>query len=243
MDEKRMGKRMNISIIVLILFLLLVFNIVWKNELTKSLFFTICFIIVLWINMPCFISLSDIEKNSSLAALPFNLNAEFGILYTIIANMLLGIILFLQSRLTNKVEYSHREIKKIYDNFGEDAVELYVIGKDLDFLYEKDYKKQTDRIEHLKNHCALLCESTTDEKLVNLYKKVSVHGVEIRFYMQKDNVTGLKGQIKTDQNGIKKAIFTPRVNKKYRLISTDNQFLVSTILKRCMKVYKKKDVL
>ncbi len=32
----------------------------------------------------------------------------------------------------------------------DDAVELYVIGKDLDFLYEKDYKKQTDRIEHLK---------------------------------------------------------------------------------------------
>lgn len=238
-----MGKRMNISFIVLILILLLVFNIVWKNELTKSLFFTICFIIVLWINMPCFISLSDLEQNSSLATLPFNLNDEFDILYTIIANILLGVILFLQSRLTNKVEYSHREIKKIYDNFGEDAVELYVIGKDLDFLYKNDYKKQTDRIEHLKNHCTLLCESTTDEKLVNLYKKVSVHGVEIRFCMQKDNVTGLKGQIKTDQNGIKKAIFTPRVNKKYRLLSTDNQFLVSTILKRCMKVYKKKDVL
>ena len=238
-----MRKRMNISIIVLSLILLLVFNIVWKNELTKSLFFTICFIIVLWINMPCFISLSDIEKNNSLAALPFNLYAKLGILYPIIANVLLGAILYWQSQLTNKVEYSHSEIKKIYDNFGEDAVELYVIGKDLDFLYEKDYKKQTDRIEHLKEHCTLLCESTTDEKLMNLYKKVSVHGVEIRFYMQKDNVTGLKGQIKTDQNGIKKAIFTPRVNKKYRLLSTDNQFLVSTVLKRCMKVYKKKDVL
>ena len=46
---------MKISIIVLILFLLLVFNIIWKNEFTKSLFFTICFIIGLWINIPCFI--------------------------------------------------------------------------------------------------------------------------------------------------------------------------------------------
>lgn len=234
---------MNISIIVLILILLLVFNIVWKNELTKSLFFTICFIVVLWINMPCFISLSDLEQNSSLAALPFKLSTELGILYTIISNMLLGVILFLQSRLTNKTEYSHREIKKIYDSFGDDAVELYVIGKDLDFLYKVKYKKQTDRIEHLKNHCTLLCESTTDERLVNLYKKISVYGVEIRFYKQKDSITGLKGQIKTDQNGVKKAIFTPRVNKKYRLLSTDNQFLVSTILKRCMKVYKKEDVL
>lgn len=234
---------MNISIIVLILFLMLVFNIVWKNELTKSLFFTICFIIVLWINMPCFVSLSSLEQENNLSMIPFYLNAKFGILYIIFANLLLGIILFLQFKLTNKVEYTHGEIKKIYDSFGDDAVELYVIGKDLDFLYEKDYKKQTDRIEHLKNHCTLLCELTTDEKLMNLYKKVSVYGVKIRFYIQKDNVTGLKGQIKTDQNGIKKAIFTPRVNKKYRLINIDNQFLVSTILNRCKKVYKKKDVL
>lgn len=237
-----MGKRMNISIIVLFLILLLMFNIVWKNELTKSLFFTICFIVVLWINIPCFVSLSNLEQGNNLATPPFNLYAKFEIVYTIFANILLGVILFLQSKLTNKTEYSHREIKKIYDSFGDDAVELYVIGKDLDFLYKEKYKKQTDRIEHLKNHCTLLCESTTDERLVNLYKKVSVYGVEVRFYKQKDSVTGLKGQIKTDQNGIKKAIFTPRINKKYRLLSTDNQFLVSTILERCIKIYEKKDV-
>lgn len=230
-------------IIVLILILFLVFNIVWKNELIKSLFFTICFIIVLWINIPCFVSLSNIEQSNNLATLPFNLNAKFGILYTIFANLLLGVILFLQSKLTNKIEYSHREIKKIYDSFGDDAVELYVIGKDLDFLYEEKYEKQTNRIEHLKNHCKLLCESTTDEKLLNLYRKVAKQEVEIRFYKQNDNVTNLKGQIKTDQSGIKKAIFTPRLNKKYLLISTDNQFLVSTILEQCIKVYQKKDVL
>ena len=93
---------MNISIIVLILILMLVFNIVWKNELTKSLFFTICFIIVLWINMPCFVSLSSLEQGNNLAKFPFYLNDKFGILYVIIANLLLGIILFLQSKLTNK---------------------------------------------------------------------------------------------------------------------------------------------
>lgn len=233
---------MFIHIIVLILILFLVFNIVLKNELIKSLFFTICFIIVLWINIPCFVSLSNLEQGNNFVTLPFNLNAKFGILYTIFANILLSVVLFLQSKLTNKVEYSHKEIKKIYDSFGDDAVELYVIGKDLDFLYKEKYKKQTDRIEHLKNHCKLLCELTTDEKLLNLYRKVSKQGVEIRFYTQKDKVTNLKGQIKTDQSGIKKAIFTPRLNKKYLLISTDNQFLVSTILERCIKVYEKKDV-
>ena len=87
-----------------------------------------------------------------------------------------------------------------------------------------------------------MCEATTDENLLNLYRKVSKQGVEIRFYIHKDNVTNLKGQIKTDQNGIKKAIFTPRLNKKYFLLSTDNQFLVSTILERCIQVYEKNDV-
>lgn len=125
---------MNISIIVLILILMLVFNIVWKNELTKSLFFTICFIIVLWINMPCFVSLSSLEQENNLSMIPFYLNAKFGILYIIFANLLLGIILFLQSKLTNKVEYTHREIKNIYDSFGDDAVELYVNWKRFRFF-------------------------------------------------------------------------------------------------------------
>lgn len=233
---------MYIHIIILIIILFLVFNIIWKNELIKSLFFTVCFIIVLWINIPCFVSISDVEQGNNLVTLPFYFNDKFGILYIIFANILLGGILFIQSQLTNKVKYSYKEIKKIYDNFGDDAVELYIIGKDLDFLYKEKFKKQTDRIVHLKSNCKLLCESTTDKKLLNLYKKVYEQGVEIRFYTQKDNVINLKGQIKTDQSGIKKAIFTPRLNKKYLLISTDNQFLVSTILEQCIKVYQKKDM-
>ncbi|MCI8410680.1 MAG: hypothetical protein HFJ09_15710 [Lachnospiraceae bacterium] len=233
---------MYIHIIVLIVILFFVFNAVWKSELLKSLFFTICFIIVLWINIPCFVSISNIEQGNNLTMIPFNLNAKFGILYTIFSNILLGIILFLQSKFTHKVECSYREIKKVYDDFGNDAVELYIIGKDLDFLYGKNFKKQTDRIEHLKNKCKLLCESTTDENLLKLYRKVSKQGVEIRFCIQNDNITNLKGQIKTDQRGIKKAIFTSRLNKKYLLLSTNNQFLVSAILERCIKVYQKQDV-
>ncbi len=234
---------MNVHISILIFILFLVFSIVWKNEWIKSLFFTICFIIVLWINIPCFVSISNLEQGNNLAEIPFKLYAKFGILYTIFANILMSVVLFLQSKFTNKVEYSHREIKKIYDSFGDDAVELYVIGKDLDFLHKNKYEKQTNRIEHLKNHCKLLCEPTTDNKLLDLYRGVSEQGVEIRFYMQEDNVTDLKGQIKIDQNGIKRAIFTSRVNKRYRLLRTDNQFLVSTILGRCIEVYEKKDVL
>lgn len=232
---------MDIHILILAFILFVVFCIVWKNELIKSLFFTVCFIFTLWVNIPCFVNVSDLEKTNNLLMLPFKLYAELDIFYVICVNILLGIILFLQSKFTNKVEYTYKEIKKVYDNFGNDAVELYIIGKDLDFLYRSKFEKQTNRILHLKNNCKLLCELTKDEKLLDLYKKISKEGVEIKFYTQSDNITNLKGQIKIDQSGNKKAIFTSRLGKKYQLLNTENQFLVSTILERCNKVYKKLD--
>lgn len=233
---------MYIYILVLGLILFCVFCIVWKNELLKSLFFTVCFIITLWINIPCFVNISDLEKTNNLFMIPFNLNAKFGIFYILCANVLLVTMLFLQSKFTNKVEYTYKEIKRIYDDFGNDAVELYIIGKNLDFLYNDKFEKQTNRIIRLRNNCKLLCESTSNRQLLDLYKKVSKQGVEVKFYTQNDNITNLKGQIKTDQRGIKKAIFTTKINKKYLLLSVDNQFLVSTILERCIKVYGKLDV-
>ena len=232
---------MYIHILILAVILFIVFCIVWKNELLKSLFFTICFIITLWVNIPCFVNVSHLEETNDFFMLPFKLYAEWDIFYIICANTLLGIILFLQSQFTNKVEYTYKEIKRVYDNFGNDAVELYIIGKDLDFLYRSKFEKQTNRILHLKSNCKLLCELTKDEKLLDLYKKISQEGVEIKFYTESDNITNLKGQIKIDQNGNKKAIFTSRLGKKYQLLNTENQFLVSTILERCNKVYKKFD--
>ncbi len=232
---------MHIHITILGLILFIAFFCIWKNELLKSIFFTVFFIIILWINIPCFVSLSDLENSNNLITLPFKYNEQLGILYTIGANSLLGIILFFQSKFTNKTEYTYYEIKKMYDNFGYDAIELYVIGKDLDFLYEKKFKKQTNRILHLKSNCKLLCELTTDKRLLDLYKKISAEGVDVKFYTKCDNITNLKGQIKIDQNGYKKALFTSRLNKKYLVINIENQFLVSTILERCIKVYSELD--
>ena len=63
--------------------------------------------------------------------------------------------------------------------------------------------------------------------------------VEVHYYSKKDNITNLKGQIKIDQNGAKKAIFTTKVDKKFIVLIIDNQFLVSTIINQCNKAYKK----
>lgn len=223
---------MNIYIIVLGLILFFVFCFVWKNELLRNLFYTVWFIFTLWINIPCFVNGAVLDKTNNMVTLPFKLSSEWGICYTICANVLLGVTLFLQSRFSNNEAYTYKAIKRKYDDFSNDAVELYIIGKDLDFLYKEEFEKQTERITHLGNNCKLLCESTTKSELLDLYKKVSEHGVEIKFYTQNDNITNLKGQIKLDQSGIKKAIFTPRLNKKYQLLNIENQFLISAIIER-----------
>lgn len=231
------------NILVLFVVLFLTFCILWKDGLLKNLFFTVCFIIALWINIPCFINILNIvDIDDNFVMLPFKLSKEWGVFYTIFVNVILGIILFLQAKFSDNNVYTYKNIKKKYDDFGDDAIELYIIGKDLDFLGKDEFKKQRDRIIHLGNKCKLLCELTTNIDLLNLYKEVCKKGVEIKFYSKSDNVTNLKGQIKVDQNGNKKAIFMSRLNKKYMLLNIENQFLVASILERYVEIYEKSSV-
>lgn len=231
---------MFIRIGILFVMLLVLFFILSKNGFLNSLVYTVFFIITVWINIPCFINISELKNitDNSLMFL-FSLYNELGIIYIILANILLGIVMFLQFLFLNKSTYTYNEVKRKYDCFGEDADKLYVIGRDLDFLDKKEFKKQTDRIIHLGKRCKLLCESTNDKRLLDLYKKVYQQGVEIKFYTKNDNLTNLKGQIKIDHNGEKKAIFMSRKNKKYLLLNIENQFLVDSILERYNEVYKK----
>lgn len=233
---------MYINIFILFIILLLTFIIIWKdkNELLKSLFYTIYFIIALWINIPCFVNISYTrEIDNTLIMIPFKFNNEYGMFYIIFANIILGTLLFLQAQFSDNNTCTYKMVKKQYDNFGNDAIELYVIGRDLDFLGKKNFEKQTDRIIHLGNSSKLLCELTTNSELLALYEEVRKKGVEVRFYNKADNITNLKGQIKLDHSGNKKAIFMSRIDKKYLLINIENQFLVSSILEQYNKVYDK----
>lgn len=146
--------------------------------------------------MPCFFDLPIRELNDNFFMIPFSLFGRFNIVYIIVANIMLGVLLLWQSKLFDKKKYTYKEIKKIYDEFGRDAIELYVIGRDLDFLYGKGFEKQTERIIHLRDKCSLLCEKTIDTKLIELYKKVAENGVQIKFYTEKDNITNLKVKLK-----------------------------------------------
>ncbi|MCM1224244.1 MAG: hypothetical protein NC548_58310 [Lachnospiraceae bacterium] len=233
---------MILNILVLFIVFFLIACMLSKHTLLRNLFYTVMFIITLWINIPCFYSVSIVENTNDLIVFPFKFYNEWGIVFTICANILLAIILYLQDVFFNSATYSYKEIKKVYDSFGNDAAELYIIGKDLDFLFKKGFETQTKRIVHLGHKSKLLCEPTTDTDLLDLYKKVSAQGVEVRFYTQSDNITNLKGQIKLDQSGYKKAIFTSKKNNRYLLLSIENQFLVSTILDRCGTIYRKSTI-
>lgn len=223
---------MILCILLLGLILFFLFCILWKSELTKSIFFTLFFLFSLWLNSPCFVNVSNLENGNSLLAFPFKAYSQLSIIYIIIVNVLLVAVLHWQSKFINKTEYTYKEIKRMYDEFGEDAVELYAMWKDLDFLDKEKFQRQTNRIFHLKNNCKLLCNPTKDIKLLNMYKRACGKEVEVRFYSKSDQITNLKGQIKTNQKGIKKAMFTSKTKKKYNLTKINNQFLISAILEK-----------
>lgn len=215
-------------------------DILVEKKFKKSLFFTSWFILTLWLNVPCFVSIAPSEMDSSFfGALPFRLYRWGNVGYIIIVNLMLAFVWYLQEKFWENRTHSYKEIKKIYDDFGIDATALYIIGKDLDFLGKENFKKQTDRIVHLGNKARLLCEATNKSDLLDLYKRVGEKGVKIKFYTKSDNITNLKGQIKVDQNGNKKAIFVSKLNKKYSLLEIENQFLITAILQQYDRIYEK----
>lgn len=228
---------MYIHVFALFVIFFIAFCIISKEGLFDSIFYTIFFIITLWINIPCFINISNLSDNN-LMMLLFKLSNELGIGYALFANTILCVVLYFQTSFSNRYTYTYKQVKRRYDVFGDDASELYIIGKDLDFLDKREFKKQTNRIIHLKDKCKLLCEATTDTKLRDLYERMNKQGVEIRFYTENDHITNLKGQIKINQNGDKKAIFMIRKNTKYTLVNIENQFLVASILEQYNEVYE-----
>ncbi len=225
-------------IFVLFIILSIVFIRISEKEFFKSVLHTVTFIFGLWINIPCFIDFSHLEvSDNNLMYLSVKLCNKYGIIYILLANIVLCIVLNCQAKFLNRNLYTKREIKRRYDNFVNDANELYIIGKDINFLNNDAYKVQINRIVHLGKNSRLLCQATNDKELKKLYKEFCEKGVGIKFYMEKDNITNLKGQIKIDQKGYKEAIFVCRKNKKYEMIKIDNQFLIDAILEKYKDIY------
>jgi len=103
--------------------------------------------------------------------------------------------------------YDSKQIKEKFDKFILNAIEIKIIGRDLDFLLDKEYNSQREVIEKLKDKAQLLCEHTTDIRLIELYHKLLEKGVRIRSYSTRDGIANLKGQIKINDRNESSGIF------------------------------------
>lgn len=128
-------------ILLMLIVLFFIYAYLWDKKLLKSIVFSLFFVFSLWINIPCFIDITIVKFDNVIIMFPFILYDKWGLLYIIFANIIMAVVIYLQDFFTNKSFYSYREMKKIYDNYGMDGVELYIIGKDVDFLFRDGFEK------------------------------------------------------------------------------------------------------
>ena len=207
-----------------------------RVQLLRSLSYTFFFIFAIWVNIPCYISAPN-DSNAVLDFL-FLLCKQTGLAYVLIANICVCLILCVLEHYLNPSSLSYQQLKSRYDSFVSDASELYIIGRDLDFLHREGFEEQTYRIEHLGSKAKLLCEKTSDPELHKLYSRVKEKGVRIETYQKSEDLTNLKGQIKIAQSGYKEAIFSYWIPSKdwkgndlYHLEEINNQYLLNVIIK------------
>ena len=228
--------------IIILFTLFLFFFLVKQITLLKSLLLSFLLLVAIWLNAPFFLGNAILQESISegLFSWPCTVSQkEDWLVYYVLANAVLVVASYYVDRFMNKKYYSHSEVKKKYDAFVADATQLYVIGRDIDFLNKKEYKIQSDHIKGLHNRSELLCEKTNDRDLLKLYQSVTEEsGVGIRFYQKNDSLTNLKGQIKIDQSGNLKALFISRKGTRYTVIEMEHNFLVHAILDRFNQVYE-----
>lgn len=192
------------------------------DALLKSLLFSVWICIIIWLNAPNFLSIIDGSTlKKSVFTLPFELFYNYGIAYTIISDALLtsaGILFGKQWAADSK--YSKSQTKKEFDTFIQNATEIKIIGRDLDFLLNNNYSSQLSKIKKLKQKAKLLCEQTNDEELIKLYRDLIENGNQVRCYSSRDGIANIKGQIKTDNSKSTYGIFVTDCIRNRRGIPT-----------------------
>lgn len=120
----------------------------------------------------------------------------------------------------------------MFDNFSNDASELKIIGRDLDFLNDKDYVDQREHIKKLKNKVMLLCEKTEKPELINLYHELMEDGNVVRYYSERQGIANLKAQIKIDMHTEEAGLFAVKLDYREQnnvLAKYRNRFEVTNL--------------
>ena len=236
-----------LNIIPFILMIVIVF-ISWfkgSGNAKRTIMYTIWSMAIFWLNIPNLLNVVDgFEIKYMWLKLPFQLAETGGIIYYILSNILLAIAgIYIEKNWEKSQRISEKEVKKEFDSFTSDASEIKIIGRDLDFLSDNNYKQQREHIKKLKNKAKLLCEQTNDSSLIKLYHELIENGNQIRYYTKKEGIANLKAQIKIDTRTRPAGLFATHIDyahenkKQFELMTLDSGFLLQTISKEFDRVF------
>lgn len=199
-----------------IVMLIIVFCVWFKSEINmrRTIMYTVWTFVIFWVNLPTFfVGTEQLKMKYSLLEIPFNLYNLLGVGYVIFANILLTVAGTWIGKSWDKVIYAdEKTIKNKFDSFANDASELKIIGRDLDYLANERYADQAKHVTQLKSKAKLLCEQTDDPKLIQLYQKLLKNGNQIRYYTEREGIANLKAQIKVDMHRKEYGLFVTKIN-------------------------------
>lgn len=104
------------GVLILLPVLLFAFYITYKRDIIDSVFLTVLFLLALWLNVPVFIDISNLKQIDSMFLLQFRLYDYNRLVYAVISNLVIALVLYLQSRIANRTEFRHFEVKREYDS-------------------------------------------------------------------------------------------------------------------------------
>lgn len=232
--ENNMKDIIEIGCFLIMIIIVLVSWFKYESDFKYTIAYTGWTFIVYWLNAPnLFYMLEGIQIKNNIFVLPFKLYEMCGIWYVIFGNILLAIV---GSKIGNswkkKNMVNEKKMKKMFDNFSNDASELKIIGRDLDFLNDKDYVDQREHIKKLKNKEMLLCEKTEKPELINLYHELMEDGNVVRYYSERQGIANLKAQIKIDMHTEEAGLFAVKLDYREQnnvLAKYRNRFEVTNL--------------
>lgn len=235
-----------LEIICFVVMLGIVFFVWFRHDgsLRRTIAYTVWTFVIFWVNMPCFfVGTENLELKNNLFVIPFELYNLLDLGYVIFGNILLAIAGIWIGKSWGKIVcVDEKTIKKRFDSFSNDACELKVIGRDLNYLGNEDYLDQSNHIKKLKDKAKLLCEQTDNPKLIKLYQGLIKDGNQVRYYTKREGIANLKAQIKIDMHRNEYGLFATKIDysssKKFEVNNLDSGFLLHTVSKEFDRIFK-----
>lgn len=212
-------------------------------SLKRSMLVSVLLVVAGWLNAPNVTFIPDnVKLISGPASYNFLLYEKLGFIYPIIATIILLVVTYYIERPLEKLNMSTNEVIKKYEDFGRDAKQLYVIGKDLDFLQKSEIQK--DSMKKLEEKCKVLCSSSESKDILDMYKELYENKVDIRKYGNSNTVSQihkLRGQLKETSSGVWEGFFVQKSSTGlgYEEIKIDNQFILESLKNEFKDVHSK----